>query len=72
MTHETVITGFLYSQESLTRLVEGYYQVYLQRLADAGGLSNWLAALQKGGSFLTIGQQFLASDEFYNRAAAEG
>ncbi len=72
VTHETVITGFLYSQESLTRLVEGYYQVYLQRLADAGGLNNWLAALQNGGSFLTIGQQFLASDEFYNRAAAEG
>jgi hypothetical protein len=72
MTHEQVITSFLDSQESLTRLVEGFYQVYLQRLADAGGLSNWLAALQKGGSFLAIGQQFLASDEFYNRAAAEG
>jgi hypothetical protein len=52
--------------------VEGYYQVYLQRLADAGGLSNWLAALQNGGSFLTTGQQFLSSDEFYNRAAAQG
>jgi hypothetical protein len=72
LTHETVIKGFLYSQESLTRLVDGYYQVYLQRIADTGGLSNWLTALQNGGSFLTIGQQFLASVEFYNRAAAEG
>jgi phage baseplate assembly protein gpV len=72
LTHEQVITSFLDSQESLTRLVEGFYQVYLQRLADSGGLSNWVAALQNGGSFLSIGQQFLASDEYYNRAAAEG
>jgi RHS repeat-associated protein len=72
LTHEQVITSFLYSPESLTRLVEGYYQVYLQRLADPGGLSNWVNALQQGGSFLTIGQQFLASQEFFNRAAAEG
>ena len=72
LTHEQVITSFLDSQESLTRLVEGFYQVYLQRLADAGGLSNWVSALQNGGSFLSIGQQFLASDEYYNGAAAEG
>jgi hypothetical protein len=72
VTHETVITGFLYSQESLTRLVQGYYQVYLQRLADPNGLRGWVTALQQGGSFLTIGQQFLASEEFYNRAAAQG
>ena len=71
-THQTVITGFLYSQESLTRLVQGYYQVYLQRLADPNGLRGWVTALQQGGSFLTIGQQFLASEEFYNRAAAQG
>jgi hypothetical protein len=31
-----------------------------------------VTALQQGGSFLAIGQQFLASDEFYSRAAAEG
>jgi hypothetical protein len=72
VTHEQVITGFLDGQESLKRLVEGFYQVYLQRLADPGGLSNWMTALQQGGSFLAIGQQFLASDEFYNRAAQNG
>jgi hypothetical protein len=70
-THEQIITAFLYSPESLNRLVEGYYQVYLQRLADPAGLKNWLTQLQNGGSFLTIGQQFLSSAEFYNRAAAE-
>jgi len=71
-THEQVITDFMRSQESLTRLVEGYYQVFLQRLAAPQGLNAWLAALEQGSSFLTIGQQFLSSDEFFNRAAAEG
>jgi hypothetical protein len=59
-----VINGFLNSQESLTRLVQGYYQVFLQRLADPTGLSNWLALLEKGGSFLSIGEGFLTSQEF--------
>jgi len=71
LTHEQVIMDFLRSPESLNRLVEGYYEVFLLRLADPQGLSDWLTALQQGGSFLTIGQQFLASDEFYNDAAAE-
>jgi hypothetical protein len=72
MTHAQVINGFLHSPESLTRLVEGYYQVFLQRLADPNGLNNWLNLLNLGGSFLTIGQGFLTSDEFYNNAAGEG
>jgi hypothetical protein len=71
-THAQVITDFLYSTESLTRLVEGYYQIFLHRLADPFGLNSWLGALQQGGSFLTIGQQFLSSGEFYNQAAAQG
>jgi Bacterial Ig-like domain (group 3)/SdrD B-like domain/Domain of unknown function (DUF4214)/Putative Ig domain/CARDB len=72
LTHAQVIQDFIYSQESLTRLVEGYYQVFLQRPADATGLSDWLALLGQGQPFSTIGEQFLASDEFYDRAAAEG
>jgi hypothetical protein len=72
MTHVQVIGGFLNSQESLTRLVQGYYQVFLQRLADPAGLSDWLTLLGRGGSFLTIGQGFLSSQEFYNNAAAQG
>jgi hypothetical protein len=72
LTHEDVINRFLYSPESLTHLVKGYCQVFLQRLADAKGLSGWVGALEPGAPFLTIGQQFLSSDEFYNRAAAEG
>jgi hypothetical protein len=72
LTHEQVITDFLYSTESLTRLTEGYYETFLQRPADPVGLSGWVSHLQQGLSFLTIGQQFLASDEFYNRAASRG
>jgi hypothetical protein len=71
-TYAQVITDFLYSTESLNRLVEGYYQIFLHRLADPFGLNSWLGALEQGGSFLTIGQQFLSSDEFYNNAAAQG
>jgi hypothetical protein len=72
MTHQQVITDFLYSTESLTRLTEGYYEVFLQRQADPAGLSGWVGQLEQGLSFLTIGQQFLSSDEFYNRAAGQG
>jgi len=68
LSHEQVIAAFLYSTESETRLTEGYYEVFLQRPADAAGLNGWLGALQGGARFLTIGQQFLSSDEFYNRA----
>jgi uncharacterized protein DUF4214 len=71
-THEQVITDFLYSTESLTRLTEGYYEVFLQRQAEPSGLSGWVGALQQGTPFLTIGQLFLSSDEFYNKAAAQG
>jgi hypothetical protein len=72
MTHEQVIAAFLYSTESETRLTEGYYEVFLQRPADAAGLNGWLGNLQRGSPFLSIGQQFLSSDEFYNRAGQQG
>jgi hypothetical protein len=71
-THAQVVTDFLYSTESLERLVEGYYAVFLQRQADPQGLNFWVAELQQGLPFLTIGQEFVASDEFYARAAAHG
>jgi len=72
LTHEQVITDFLYSNESLVRLVEGFYQIFLHRVADITGLNGWVAALQRGDSFLAIGEEILSSDEFYNDAAAEG
>lgn len=70
MTHAQVIDAFLFSPESLDRLVEGYYEVFLQRQADMAGLNAWVAELQGGLPFLTIGQEFISSPEFYNKAAA--
>jgi hypothetical protein len=72
VTHEQVITNFLYSQESLSRLVEGYYEVFLQRPAAASEIDPWLPQLEQGLSFLSIGVQFLSSQEFRNKAAANG
>jgi hypothetical protein len=71
LTHQQVITDFLYSEESLSRLTEGYYEVFLQRQADPAGLNHWVGQLQQGLSFLTIGRQFLSSEEFYTRAAVQ-
>jgi hypothetical protein len=72
MTHAQVINSFLFSTESLSRLVQGYYTVYLQRVADSVGLNSWVAQLQQGVPFLTIGQEFLASDEFFAKAGGHG
>ena len=69
---QQVIHGFLCSPESLTLLVEGSYQVYVQRLGDPNGLNGWLAKLQQGLPFASISEQILSSDEFYNAAAAHG
>jgi len=72
-THAQVIDGFLYSTESLQRLVQGYYQVFLQRPADTAGLNTWVQDLsQQGLPFVTIGEEFIASAEFFNKAAANG
>jgi hypothetical protein len=71
-TYQQIITNFLYSSESLNHLIQGYYQVFLQRLADPFGLNAWLTTLSHGQSFLAIGEGFLSSDEFYNNAAAKG
>jgi len=72
LTHAQVITDFLYSPESLNRLIQGYYQIFLQRLADPAGLDHWYTQLSLGGKFSSIAEGFLASDEFYNNAAAQG
>jgi Domain of unknown function (DUF4214) len=69
LTHAQVITDFSFSAESLARLVEGYYEVFLQRQADTGELKNWVKQLESGLPFQTIGQEFVSSDEFFNKAA---
>jgi hypothetical protein len=68
--HQQVVKDILYSTESLTRLIEGDYQIFLGRNADPQGLSAWLSALQQGSPFAGVAEGFLASNEFYNTAAA--
>jgi len=72
LTPAQVVDSFITSTESLERLVEGDYEVMLQRQADAAGLNAWVQELQQGLPFASIGQQFLATDEFFNNAAANG
>lgn len=67
MTHDQVVQGFLYSPESLRRLVDGYYSVYLNRAVDAAGETYWVNLLTHALPFASIGQQFLATDEFFAR-----
>ena len=71
LTHAQVVPDFLYSTESLDRLVAGYYEVFLRRQADPGGLEGWVPLLQPG-PFRSIAEAIFASDEFYNNAAKEG
>jgi hypothetical protein len=70
LSHAQVIRHILYSTESLTRLIDGNYQVFLGRIADPQGFNAWLSALQQGTPFATIAEGFLSSNEFYNAAAA--
>jgi hypothetical protein len=76
LTRAQVINDFLYSTEGLDRLVEGYYEVYLQREAtnqelNAGaGLFNSNYYYYQLPPFKAVGQGLLASDEFFNNAAA--
>ncbi len=65
LTHDQVVQDFLFSSESLTRLVGGYYSVYLNRAVDSAGETFWVGQLSSGLLFASIGEQFLASDEFF-------
>jgi hypothetical protein len=72
LSHEQVVKDILYSTESLTRLIQGNYQIFLGRTADSQGFNYWLSALQQGNSFAAIAEGFLASNELYDTAAANG
>ncbi len=67
-----MIQNILFSTESLTRLIEGNYQIFLGRTSDVQGLNYWLNALRQGNVFAAIAEGFLASDEFYQAAAVNG
>jgi hypothetical protein len=70
MTNARVVMAFI-SQDLLKTTVDGYYQAYLGRAADAGGEEGFLVALQFNG--LSLDQaaiSFLTSTEYTNNLAA--
>jgi hypothetical protein len=69
LSRAAVAQAFLGSAGADTTFLEAYYQVLLARPADPAGLSGWLSALQGGGlSIGSVGEAFLASDEYVLRA----
>jgi Domain of unknown function (DUF4214) len=65
LSHAQVVQSFLFSSESLNRLIDGYYSIYLNRAVDSNGEAFWVGQLSGGLPFAGIAEQFLASDEFF-------
>jgi hypothetical protein len=74
---DTLIHNFVYSTEHIDRLVQGFYQVYLQRLPEFSALSAQAGSLQSyyyypSTPFRSVAESVLSSDEFFAKAAANG
>lgn len=57
------------SNEYRTDLVQGFYQQYLRRAADSGGLSSWLGAMSSGSSDEQVISSIVGSAEFFADAS---
>ncbi len=53
------------SSEYLGEIVNGLYQHYLNRPADAGGLASWTAALSGGTTFESVTASIVGSSEYF-------
>ncbi len=60
---QVVQQGFWNSRENRTREVNGYYETYLGRPADAQGLNFWIAQLQGGEDETAVVAFFLLQQE---------
>jgi hypothetical protein len=66
-TPDSVVHGFLFSTESLNRLVNSYYSAYLDRAAEPQGLASWTSAVQTGAlTPAQAGENILASEENFS------
>jgi hypothetical protein len=62
---------FLHVSEFDRRVVDSYYANLLRRAPDPAGESNWVNCLLSGNCSLeSVAEAFLASDEFFAKAAA--
>jgi hypothetical protein len=57
-----VALAFLTTPEARQQVIDGYYQTFLNRPADAGGVAAWLGS---GLPVALIGEALLASDEYF-------
>jgi hypothetical protein len=65
----TVVRAILNSSEGSQSLANRWYDLFLERKADADGLAYWTNQLQQsGGAEEQAIVGFLASDEFFNRS----
>jgi sugar lactone lactonase YvrE len=70
MSQEALADGFLQSPENHLQFVDRYYADFLGRAGEPAGVAAWMAALQSRQlSPDQVAQAFLASVEFYDRAA---
>jgi hypothetical protein len=67
-TRQQVAAALVGSQEFETEEVQNLYQSILGRPADPMGLASWVAFLSRGGTYLQVETQLLASTEFFNKA----
>jgi lysophospholipase L1-like esterase len=57
-----VALAFLTTPEAKLQVIDGYYQAFLNRPADAAGVAGWLGS---GLPVALIGEALLASDEYF-------
>lgn len=68
----TVAAAFYTSPEQRGLQVDGYYQRYFNRPADASGRATWVSKFQGGMSELDVQQSFLGSAEYMSLHADNG
>jgi hypothetical protein len=71
LSRQALAQDFLTSAEADRRVVDEYYMLFLNRPADATGEQLWTKLLRNGGAtFESLGETFLASDEYFSRFAS--
>jgi hypothetical protein len=65
---QSVVLGFVTSDEYRLQLIDGWFETYLGRALDASGAAYWLHQMQQGLGQDQIVIGILSSDEYRNRA----
>lgn len=70
ISREQVARNIIYSPENLRQEVSDWYETYLHRTPDGGGLAYWTGLLSAGTNPNTIQTGFIASQEYFDRETA--